>query len=345
MKKFLILILLVISLMFLGVNTASAAAPSQKYTDVSSYNASYYSSVSGKKGDSLLEGLASLSNTKHRYYTSYDELWDAIPYADKDLKNSGKVLDFYTQKSISSNHTTGAGADIHHIRPCIDNINSSRGNNRYGNVDHSNAKYYSFANDKVSSSSSDTLYGYAANKAFTKEETKSLGERNWRMSGTDGMYLEYTSAKGEQFGSATDPAYSLNITSTTDFDLITSIYITACGASGTEAKLNICVSSVSYGERTLTDSPKTYRVTPGGVSGRVSFKFTQSTAKGVAKAIYIKEIKVYYTSGAAITYTADGDIITESAPTKQFAFNEFSLNLVSDVDLTKRYVPVSKKTR
>ena len=745
MKKFLILILLLISLMFLGVNTASAAAPSQKYTDVSTYNASYYSSVSGKKGDSLLEGLASLSNTKHRYYTTYDELWDAIAYADKDPKNSGKVLDFYTQKSISSNHTTGgwdrehvwcqsltnelygttgAGADIHHIRPCIDNINSSRGNNRYGNVDHSNAKYYSFANDKVSSSSSDTLYGYSANKvfeplddvkgdaarivmylymhysnevsanssitktlsitnivytsagtdqaawdlliywnetdpvddfemnrnnycasvtglrnpfidhpefatmiwdksyngngamkdenssvtidyqgllneyhnsgvytkksniylnntssneiknyfhgdialdrttyyngeyllmadldgnfntinsgyrtngknvnhftyqngqvvddytvegktlhtmyvtmdkfksnyldstwtdgvhsvtgktdkylldflaftapcltdyvlssnyltslgmsleiteeknsigehlvlriyvdstdstkvssdmilseariykgnskfddsnlsstpsvpesggsssggsssggstsggsssgsgssgsgstttpvkttysytftnkAFTKEETKSLGERNWRMSGTDGMYLGYTSAKGEQFGSASDPAYSLNITSTTDFDLITSIYITTCGASGTEAKLNICVSSVSYGERTLTDSPKTYRVTPGGVSGRVSFKFTQSTAKDVAKAIYIKEIKVYYTSGAAITYTADGDIITESAPTKQFAFNEFSLNLVSDVYLTKRYVPVSKKTR
>jgi len=35
---------------------------------------SYYSSVSGKTGDSLLEGLASLSKSKHTSYTTYGDL-------------------------------------------------------------------------------------------------------------------------------------------------------------------------------------------------------------------------------------------------------------------------------
>ena len=42
----------------------------------------------------------------------------------------------------------------------------------------------------------------------------------------------------------------------------------------------------------LTDTPYTYQVNPGGVTGRVSFKFYQSTSSGVAKAIYIKDITV-----------------------------------------------------
>ena len=62
------------------------------------------------------------------------------------------------------------------------------------------------------------------------------------------------------------------------------------------------IGETSYGERTLTESSKTFMFTPKGATGRVSFKFTQSTASGAAKAIYIKEIKVYYTTGVTTTY-------------------------------------------
>ena len=766
MKKILILIIFLLILFFVGVNRVSAAnaynnqkTPVVQYTDVATYKASYYDSVVGKEGDALLEGLATLSNTKHRYYTRYDEIWGATCYSDADPQNpTTNIIDFYTQKSISNAYDTStwnrehvwcqinsdglygtvtastqnAGTDIHHIRPSIDNINSSRGDSYYGEVVGGKARYYSFKNDSVSNAtSSDTLYGYlngeqgprgtfepldnvkgdaariimymymhysnevSANskitggtlkitniiytsegtnqaawdlllewneldpvdeleenrnnycasvtglrnpfidhpefatiiwdssysgngamndsnsdtdyqtllseyqnsgvytkksninlnykskaeiqnyfhgevaqdrttyyngeyllmgdidgsfntinsgyrtdgknvnhftyqnskvvddytvegttlhtmyvtmnkfksnyldntwndgvhqvtnkndkyladflaftapcltdyvissnyltyygmmleiteeknsigehlvlriyvdstdstkvssdlilseariykgnskfddsnlnsipvlpedtgsssggsssggsssggsssggsssdsgssgsgstttpvktsfqytftsKVFTTEETKSLNGRNWRLTGTDGMYFHYNSEKGHQFGSNNSPAYKLQLTSTTDFDQITSIYIIACGAKDTQATLDICVSSVSYGERTLTDKPTTYRVTPGGVSGRVSFKFNQSTKDGVAKAIYIKEIKVYYTSGVSKTYTADGNIITEKAPVKDMRVNNVSL--ISDINLTSRYVSFDKKSK
>ena len=85
-RKLIIKISLFILALFLGleailssaavVNGATVtgngkAAPTQQYSDVSSYSSSYYSSVEGLTGDALLEGLATLSNQKHRTYTSY----------------------------------------------------------------------------------------------------------------------------------------------------------------------------------------------------------------------------------------------------------------------------------
>ena len=737
MKKKLLVVLSLICIFLFCVSTADAAtAPNEKstptvsYSDVKTYNASYYSSVSGKSGDDLLEGLATLSKSKHRTYTSYDDLWGAACYADASGSSTSQIVDFYTQKSMSNAYdtskwnrehvwcqshtnslfgTTGAGADIHHIRPTTKSINSSRNNSLYGEVSHSKAKYFSFANNKVSTSTSDALYGYldsslhdngvfepidsakgdvarilmyvymhyskevsansshsyagglyitnivytSANtsdaafdllckwnesdpvttaemnrnnycasvtglrnpfidhpefatmiwddsytgggagsddsssgsnevavdypallseyynngvytkksniylngtstseiqqyfhgdvakdrttyyngeyllmgdidgnfntinsgyrtsgsnvahftyqngsvvddytvegttlhsmfvtmkkmkassyldsswtdgihevtgnsdkylsdflafaapcltdlvftsnyltssgmkleiteetnsigdhltlriyvssldsgmvasdlilseariykgnsvfndsnssstptvpesggsssgsgsgsgsgsdsgssdsgsgsggtvitptkqtysytftkKVFSGETATALGDRNWKATGTDGIYYGYTSAKGHQFGSASNPATTLNLTVTTDFTNISSIYITTCGASGTEAKLKICIGSTVYGERTLTDTSTTYRVTPGGATGRVSFKYTQSTKEGVAKAIYIKEIRVYYTSGVTGVYSMD-NLDLQRTPVKQFA--------------------------
>ena len=168
-------------------------APNRSYTEVASYSSTYYNTVNGLTGDPLLEGLATLSKNKHRYYNTYEEVWGAASISDANPKNSkNEIIDFYTGVPISNAHNAqvwnrehvwskslsgnlykttedkdrGAGADIHHIRPSIDNINSSRGNRRYGNTDESNPKYYSFANDKISTSSSDTLWGYTSSEAF-----------------------------------------------------------------------------------------------------------------------------------------------------------------------------------
>ena len=152
---------------------------------------SYYSSVSGKTGDSLLEGLASLSKSKHTSYTTYGDLKNM--FASSDYASSGKIYDFYTQTKMSSSWSgghfdrehvwcqslsgnlytsisdddVGAGADLHHIRPTYDNINSSRGNKKYAEISGGTAKYYSVANDSVSNStSSDLLYGYTSGDYF-----------------------------------------------------------------------------------------------------------------------------------------------------------------------------------
>ena len=204
-RKLIIKISLFILALFLGleailssaavVNGATVtgngkAAPAQQYSDVSSYSPSYYSSVEGLTGDDLLEGLATLSNQKHRTYTTYSQIWGAVCYSDADPTNPGYILDFYTQTSIPNDYdtefwnrehvwcqnlsagtygTTGAGADIHHIRPTFKSVNSSRSDNKYGNLGKSNARYYSIELNTVDESkttSNDILYGYRSSSAF-----------------------------------------------------------------------------------------------------------------------------------------------------------------------------------
>ena len=202
-KKILLVIFLAILTFFssfgilfsniISVNGASVEpngkdAPTVRYTDVDSYSASYYADVNDLNGDQLLESLAFLSSDKHRYYTTYDEIWGGACYSDADPTAPSYLIDFYSKTSIPNTYDTsvwdrehvwcqslsgglfgteGAGADIHHIRPSIDNINSSRNNNKYGNTGKTNPKYYSIEEDRVvTSSSGNILYGYLRSSVF-----------------------------------------------------------------------------------------------------------------------------------------------------------------------------------
>ena len=74
MKKLLVVLILLLTIIFIGVNSVSASvkapngqkAPEQLYSSV--YDESYYSAVVGKSGDDLLEGLALISYNNHKYY-------------------------------------------------------------------------------------------------------------------------------------------------------------------------------------------------------------------------------------------------------------------------------------
>ena len=74
------------------VEAAVGTAPSAKYS--STLSSTYYNSVEGKTGDALLEGLASLTLTNHKYYTTYEELKGGNALSDKDPNNSNKLIDF-----------------------------------------------------------------------------------------------------------------------------------------------------------------------------------------------------------------------------------------------------------
>lgn len=173
-KKFLkVITFLLVAFSFAGsnsqeikVNAAVGTTPSVKYS--STLSSSYYNSVSGKTGDSLLEGLASLTYSNHKYYTTYEEIKGGNAYSDKDPNNSSKMIDFYTGWSIPNDWdggstwnrehvwcqslsgglfgTTGAGSDIHHIRPLISSINSARNNGLFTDTEHCGSvpleKYY-----------------------------------------------------------------------------------------------------------------------------------------------------------------------------------------------------------
>ena len=123
---------------------------------------SYYSSVEGLKGTELLNGLALLTQENHKTYNTYGEV-RYMYEADQDPNNPSNVLDLYSQISVSGswdggntwnrehvwpkalsgglytsidNSGVGAGADIHHIRPTIPNINSSRQDKKYTDFDY-----------------------------------------------------------------------------------------------------------------------------------------------------------------------------------------------------------------
>ena len=135
---------------------AYASAP-QTYV-VSIINNSYYAEIDAVSGNELLLDLRDLITDTHTYITSYEDCKEYLPYTDEDLNNSNRMILFYTGESIEKSDNlsndwnrehvwcrsqgwfqySGAGADLHHIRPCDISVNSSRGNTPFGESE----KYY-----------------------------------------------------------------------------------------------------------------------------------------------------------------------------------------------------------
>lgn len=111
----------------------------------------YYKNAANLTGSALKSSLRTIITTTHTKITSYDDCKKYLQNADEDPNNSNNMLLFYTGESIvkSANmniwnrehvwaqslgwfKTSGAGADLHHIRPCDPGVNSSRGNKKFG---------------------------------------------------------------------------------------------------------------------------------------------------------------------------------------------------------------------
>ena len=125
----------------------------------------YYDDVENLMGNDLLLGLHDLMFETHETYTSYDDVGangyqkDLDPYPGKD----GYIIGFYSHRAIKADWdkgntynrehvwaqslsgkttsdgdnlygTSGGGADMHHIRPEVSGLNSSRGNKLFGEV-------------------------------------------------------------------------------------------------------------------------------------------------------------------------------------------------------------------
>ena len=123
------------------------------------YTGSYsYENLDDLSSSQLLSTLRTLLTSTHKKNSSYD---DCANKADEtDCQNGdGKVLLLYTSvstsasanngwnrehvwpKSLGGYNTSGPGADLHHIRPTDDKVNSDRGNKKYGEVNGGTASY------------------------------------------------------------------------------------------------------------------------------------------------------------------------------------------------------------
>ncbi len=119
------------------------------------YTGSYtYANLSGQSESALLQSLRKLMTETHEEDSSYSDCRDMATQTDCQDEN-GKITLIYTSKqvnysdyqggngwnrehvwpkSLGGYNTSGAGADLHHIRPSDNRVNSTRGNKLYGNV-------------------------------------------------------------------------------------------------------------------------------------------------------------------------------------------------------------------
>lgn len=142
-------------------------------------------------------------------------------------------------------------------------------------------------------------YSYTiSSQVWTSATTKTLNGVKWdpettllKSSGT--KYYAYTSAKGQQFGSASNPFEEVIIKTVDNIlDGVTKVTIQASGASGTDATISAYVGSSKIGTtKSLTSSNATYTFTSSaGLRGNVKFVIKQTSEK----AIYVKGMSIKY---------------------------------------------------
>ena len=142
------------------------------YVDTATVLPEYYNTIDlSLTGTQLKKQLRTLITKTHTTILSYGDLRQKNPITDVDPDNSNNLILFYMRtsvpsawdggstwnrehvwpKSLSWFDTSGAGADIHHLRPTNPTANSTRNNFPYGEV--SNREYHA---KKVGS----VVYGY-----------------------------------------------------------------------------------------------------------------------------------------------------------------------------------------
>lgn len=163
---------------------AVANTVSSEYVAVEA--ADYYAGITAKSGNELLGQVHDLITKTHKKYTSYNDCKSSsmVVKTDKGSKNN-TVMDFYTQTDMSSSWgsgnigtwnrehvwcqslsngmwgTSGAGSDMHHIRPSESGLNSTRGNDKFGEVNGGSPAYL-----KDTNGSKKEIGGYKSGGTF-----------------------------------------------------------------------------------------------------------------------------------------------------------------------------------
>mgnify|MGYP005750154769 CR=1 FL=1 len=128
-----------------------------KYTKAydAEYTGNYYDGLNTDlRGDNFRDKLASLITSTHKKETTYDGLKSIYDDSDVDLDGKSGMKLFYTGTVVKSYSAYGAnrehvwpknggkafpasskcGSDAHHLRPCDQQLNSTRGSLSYGEV-------------------------------------------------------------------------------------------------------------------------------------------------------------------------------------------------------------------
>lgn len=175
--------IILLATLFAGVLPATQSVPVYAATADS-----YYAGITAAGGTALLGQLHDLITTTHTKYTSYDDCKTPSKVSETDAgSKSGMIMDFYSQEDITSKWeggnakgewnrehvwcqslsgglwgTSGGGSDMHHIRPSEFSLNSTRGNNKFAELNGAGKPAYY----KTQSNSTYALGGYTGSGKF-----------------------------------------------------------------------------------------------------------------------------------------------------------------------------------
>ena len=185
MKRFLAVCAAIV--MLFGVTAAIGHGLASETVVVDAAADNYYAGITAQKGTQLLGQVHDLIVSTHKVYTSYDDCSDPANVKKTDPGSSSSyVKEFYSQADISSSWGSGAvgtwnrehvwpkslsnglwtkisgggkggGADMHHIRPAESQVNSTRGNDQFGEVTGGKTVYYVAKNAVAGYSGSSTF--------------------------------------------------------------------------------------------------------------------------------------------------------------------------------------------
>lgn len=142
----------------------------------------------------------------------------------------------------------------------------------------------------------ETVYSYELKqKTWDDNGSKTLNGITWSLDAPGAGFWGYDGTKGQQIGSGSKPATSINL-STEDFKgTIKSVVIETSGASKINATIQVKVGNVGYGDETKITKTNTPYKFDGQSSGKVEVIWTNISDA----AIYLKKITVTYEEGAA----------------------------------------------
>lgn len=187
LTKVLTILLIVLSLLSSSITVIITGAAPSTYSDSrnsgkrdevcttlsgtgasSYYTGSYtYDNLSTLSQSSLLQSLRQLMTSTHKYKSSYNDCKNYADETDCEGGNSS-IITLYTSyassqseydsgngwnrehvwpKSLGGFQTSGAGADLHHIRPSENRTNGDRGSKKYGEVSGGSASKGNLSGD------------------------------------------------------------------------------------------------------------------------------------------------------------------------------------------------------
>lgn len=191
----------------ISINSSINNDVAPTYAAVGNYStdaSTYYQNITATSGKPLAGQLHDLITSTHKTYTTYDdsgkkgyqketdryyengspvsgyiyEFYSGVKWPDEWDANAGSTIGGYNRehvwcqsKSTGLWGTTGGGADMHHIRPVENRLNTSRGNNRYGELpDRESHKLYAELGNQEGSYLGG--YGYKTKDTFEPLDNK-----------------------------------------------------------------------------------------------------------------------------------------------------------------------------